>query len=308
LIELARFGIPGTVPLDANGRHAAARDALVAQARSARREAQRRLDTAAGALKGFLDLFATAGDPEEDGPGLRRFLRDALRAVFGKSFPVLPRFRAPDAAELGLALSDAGHTGLLEPGDPDAPLRWLQQTARVSEVVGSFEIAMLLAEAAGTQALDPKVAQLPFRAEDRWLGLPFTEEPDPGRVTLVIHAPEPVDAGRALRGLLLDEVVEHVPNRTETAGLSFHYDQPTARAPQALLLAVPSEERASWTWDDLAGAVEETLEMAKLRGVDLDVLGDLGHFLPAIHLAFNSEGSTVSTDVLSHLEVAPPDP
>ena len=40
----------------------------------------------------------------------------------------------------------------------------------------------------------------------------------------------------------------------------------------------------------------ETLELARLRAVDGDALGEIAHFLPALYFAFNVEGDAVSTD------------
>jgi hypothetical protein len=40
----------------------------------------------------------------------------------------------------------------------------------------------------------------------------------------------------------------------------------------------------------------ETLEWTKLRAVDAEGLGELGHYLPALHFGFNVAGDAVSTD------------
>ena len=40
----------------------------------------------------------------------------------------------------------------------------------------------------------------------------------------------------------------------------------------------------------------ETLELARMRAVDPEVLGESGHWLPALHFAFNVDGDAVSTD------------
>lgn len=61
-----------------------------------------------------------------------------------------------------------------------------------------------------------------------------------------------------------------VPSRRETRGLTFHYDQPNSAAPQALLLAVPSDERAAWDLDSLEAIMRETMELARLRAVRPD--------------------------------------
>jgi hypothetical protein len=40
----------------------------------------------------------------------------------------------------------------------------------------------------------------------------------------------------------------------------------------------------------------ETLDLARIRAVDTDALDEIGHYLPALYLAFNTAGETVSTD------------
>ena len=49
-----------------------------------------------------------------------------------------------------------------------------------------------------------------------------------------------------------------------TTGVAFHYDRPNAEPPQAWLLALPASFDGAWSWDELVGAVTETLDAAKL--------------------------------------------
>jgi hypothetical protein len=87
-----------------------------------------------------------------------------------------------------------------------------------------------------------------------------------------------------------------VPNREETTAVTFHYDAPGAVAPQSLLLAVPPDVRRPWSVDTLEAILLETLELAKLRLVDLDALREVGHYLPGLYFAFNPAGDTISAD------------
>jgi hypothetical protein len=116
--------------------------------------------------------------------------------------------------------------------------------------------------------------------------------------------PAGVPAG-PVAGLVVDEWTEVVPDPTQLTGVSFHVDQPTSRAPQAILLAVPPTEDHTWTLDTLEAVVLETLDLAKLRLVDGEALGRptpgaaarLGQYLPAVHLATSPAADTVTTDV-----------
>jgi hypothetical protein len=142
------------------------------------------------------------------------------------------------------------------------------------------------------------VAQLPFQAGDRWIGLPIDEAhpPEANRVSLVASLPEGFDAGSPVAGLLVDEWVETLPSPSETTGLAFHFDQPDARAPNAVLIAVPPDGRRPWDLATLEKILLETFELAKIRAVDTEALAGLGQFLPALFFTFNTDGRTVSTD------------
>jgi hypothetical protein len=95
-----------------------------------------------------------------------------------------------------------------------------------------------------------------------------------------------------LSGLLLDEWTELVPTEEETTGIAFHFNRPNAAAPQALMLAVAPALRGGWRWDDLAAVVEETLDRARLRAVEPDMVAASEYFqlLPAILSEFSAGG------------------
>ncbi|HWM12084.1 MAG TPA: hypothetical protein VNO82_22170, partial [Solirubrobacteraceae bacterium] len=148
------------------------------------------------------------------------------------------------------------------------------------------------------EALRPAVAQLPHRAGERWVGGVLragAPMPD-GRLSLVLQGAEGLDLTQPIAGLLIDEWVEIVPSASETTAIAFQYDAPDACAPQAILLAVPPEIGRPWTLGGLNRVLIETLELAKLRAVDPAALGEIAHWLPALHFAFNVEGDAVSTD------------
>lgn len=299
LLEAAMFGLQGAIPQAPSGDSDDARRVIVSQARSVRRELSKRVEQTAASLRAFDDLRASGGRDEANAPQLRDLLIQTMRHVFGQSFCPLPRFRPLNVEEVRLALN---HSGLLG-DDADAPLRWFQQGARISAGIGRYEIAMLLAEGLGTETFTLRVGQLPYQEDDRWMGLPLAGSalPGQGRVSLIVHAPAGFDATALFAGLFLDQFEERIPNPQETIGVSFHFDQPGSRAPQTLLLAVPPRPTATWVWDDLLATVTETLDMAKIRAVDLEALQGFGHYLPAIVVAFNPEGATVSSDLLLHV-------
>jgi hypothetical protein len=108
----------------------------------------------------------------------------------------------------------------------------------------------------------------PISERDYWLGSEYPEsfQPDGDRLSLICIGQENVDGNSC--GLVLDEWMEIIPERKETTGISMHYNQPDARAPQYILLAVTPEKTGNWKIEDLALTVEEALNMAKLRAVE----------------------------------------
>jgi hypothetical protein len=94
--------------------------------------------------------------------------------------------------------------------------------------------------------------------------------------------------------------VEAVPKLQRETGVGFHYDFPNAEAAQAVLVAVPASTGDFWKWDDLLGAVNETLDLAHIRTVEPRHL-PLGQMLPAVYLASNAEGYAASTTFFSQL-------
>jgi hypothetical protein len=255
-------------------------DALLAQATTVLAELSRR-STAA----------AAASDPIEK-----------VRAVFGRDFMFLPRFRAVNSAEMDLALAQG--PALV---DDMAITKWMQQVSRVRTGLATWRHLSLLAGALGGPPLSLTLAQLPHAADARWVGLPFSSEeerPPSGRVSLMMHrAVTPASSGPWV-GLLVDEWNEIIPRASEDTAVAFHYDDPGAEAAQTILIAVPPTQAANWDLDTLLDTLNETLDLAKLRAVDGELL-PLGQLLPAIYLASNPRRDTVSTDLRAILQRSP---
>jgi hypothetical protein len=119
--------------------------------------------------------------------------------------------------------------------------------------------------------------------------------PQKGRVAFACLKQGDPTVQSTYAGLMLDEWPERIPETQQSAAVAFHFEEPSARAPQSLLLAVCPDNRE--TWDDtlLQAVLEETLELAKIRTVDLASVQKVGAILPAIYFALNLQGATVST-------------
>jgi hypothetical protein len=171
---------------------------------------------------------------------------DRLKVVFGRDFLVLPRFKAANPSVLTPAFAASS---ALQGGNPTEAFTWLNRAARVREGAARLLEVQRYADALENGAATLSVAQLPFTAGERWVALPPTPDAPlpPGRLSLVTCSPVPPDLTQFVVGVVIDEWNEVVPSARETTGLVFNFDEPDARAPQAILLAVAAD--ASKPWD-----------------------------------------------------------
>lgn len=232
-----------------------------------------------------------------------------IRAILGKSFPVLPRFTlgayAPDAAA---TLGD--RTTLLN-SDNLAIAGWLPKLGCVRETTGRLADVLTAAEAMGQVGTpqDLKLLQFPRDATARWGALPPAPDQDlRGVVAVVAHAPSAlgtIAATDTLAGLFVDEWSESIPATQETTGLGFHFDAPGARPPQSVLLAVPSNPTVdAWTLDALVDVVNEAMALARLRAVRPQDLTGLGLVLPGIFLSNNFKRDVPTVDLVAMIEAS----
>lgn len=286
----ADFGVSaaaGAGPADV-----AALDA-VAQELAGRRTALLRLE------EGFDRASATAAE-------LRAHDAARLRALFGDGFLVLPPFTPAEPAALARALGDRALQGGdgATPGawddgrDPLAAETWLQRASRVRAGARRLQSARLAAEAVRGEAPPLAIAQLPHEADDPWVGRDFPAAAPGSRASLVLcGADAPLDPAAPVAGLLVDEWVEVVPSTHEVTGVTFHFDAPGSRAPNAVLLAVPPDpSQAIWTPEGVRAILDETLELVQARTVDPDALWSGLRGLPATYFANNVDGDTLATD------------
>ncbi|MEN8237968.1 MAG: hypothetical protein ABFR53_02075 [Actinomycetota bacterium] len=247
---------------------------------------------AVAALKRSLEDAASA----DEGTGTIASQVARIKAVFGQGFPVVPVFTLGDSSEVAASLADVG---AITGGDRLAAAKWLQRMAIVQQGAAALSQALDYAEMSGGDvvATDLSVIQLPHTPGAAWFatGSRDGETGSAGRVSIVAHAHTGMRGTGALAGVVIDEWRELVPNTIETTGVAFHYDAPAARAPQAILLAVPPDPgENTWDFDTLADTVREALDLAKIRAVDPQQLWMAGRFLPALYVAHNVAQDTAS--------------
>ena len=233
-------------------------------------------------------------------------LIDAAKRLFGKNFAVLPIFDADVFSQ-----SQRDQRKLVPAGEQRIAL-WLQQLAQTHLAVRRLEDVLMLSEAwqggVGSESPqrmtlrvfqychDPDLGWLALSRDELTAGLSPAEvesklsdlDDASGVVSVVVWAPSTFqgDQTAPLAGLLIDQWDEFIPKRNVTTGLSFQYDQPNAQAPQSILLAVPAEwnEGSQWRTDDLADIIKDTMDLAKVRTVDIDAITDAGRIFPALFL------------------------
>jgi hypothetical protein len=254
---------------------------------------------------------AIAKDITNNGATLERVVNEA-QAIFGRDFLLLVAFQFStaatdaDAAAVAQELAQAIAYGpTLVGSDTQAPRRWLQQAARIREPLNRWRKLRLLAEASGAAPAQLDIAQLPHVATATWVALPpATDEVRiAGRISLALHRPTsgnaPPAVGDDWYGLALDEWVETIPNASEQTGISFRYEDSGGEAAQAILVAVtPDPNAANWDFDTLVSVLNDTLDWARTRGADGDVVGNaLGQMLPGNFLANNANNDTIATHI-----------
>jgi PKD repeat protein len=220
-----------------------------------------------------------------------------IRAVLGEEFMALPLFSPPDNTNLQLAFANSN---ALTGTDLDALARWMQQLTHIRPAVSRLDMALAATQLLnGTPRPAVTLAQIPFKAGEPWVGakLPPTPPP-PGRLSVAAIAMGDYTHSTSYAGLLIDEWPERIPGSSATAGLTFHYTEPQSRAPQTLLLAVCPDQRPAWNDEAIQAIVGETLDLAKIRTVDLDSLQEVGQILPALYFPFNDQQETISADIL----------
>jgi hypothetical protein len=228
----------------------------------------------------------------------------AAAAMFGGA-PVLEatvtvpesiRTSAADQAALGV--------------DRAALAGWVQDSARVRGAARELDEATLLDELTGIAELPLVAAQepvFPYRetvpATRSWVGdvqpLPLGDTPV---TSIVAIGPGALDG--AVTGIELDAWSEVVPDRVASGAVSANLPAPNSRAPNTILLGVPGTEE--WTRNSLFGLVDEALELADCRLVDLDASKRIPRLLPAVYIYdFDEDDARSWRDIVAATEVEP---
>jgi hypothetical protein len=243
-------------------------------------------------------------------------LVSAIKALFGENFIVLPTFSIPD--EDNFKTYFAAQDQVLLSNSITRVYLWLQQVSQTHAGIQRLEDMLLLTEAwVTTAAISVYIVQLPYQIEDDnltnslgWqalsneeLGIVHNTEDEieareeairekrpRGTTSLTLFSDGQITSDRVC-GLVMDQWIEHLPHETVDTAIALNADTPNQQAPNCCLLAVPSVRRRSrrWTPGELEAIVSDTLDLARIRAVDLDALPDLKGLLPIVHLPISPE-------------------
>ncbi len=227
------------------------------------------------------------------------------QALFGTDMRLLPEFAlsAEQAGEWTNALAYAG-AGLTDHlrnslGVDDPVGEWSAGAARVRPNLRNYEQMSLIAGAFGQPEPALIAAQFPYEPGAPWLALdyPDTYKLESDHLLYTACYAEAFDGSKPQTGLLLDEWTEVIPAADRDTGITLNYDRPDSEPPQSILIVTPASASGEWQWDDLVGSLNETLDLAKTRGVEpvhVDATA-YARFLPATVLAVTLFGISIST-------------
>ena len=292
LLAISALGVPGAFPRNVMGQDEEALRELATQRQRVLERVRRILKEARddNAITAAVDNAAAEGEAE-------KLLIQRLKTLFGKGFPVLPLFTAANAPALTTSFGDSDR---LQNGDPFVATAWLEQVAKVQARAEVFLRAMRFAEALHDQShLALAVGQFPHLPNELWAGLPTEGEAAPkgGRVSMVAQTFGTWQFETALQGLVLDEWSEVIPKQDQTTSVTFHYDAPRARAPQAMLLLTLIDAEPAWTEPLIEEALLNTLDAVQRRLADANALTDGGHFLPTVYVETPAASGQLAGDL-----------
>jgi len=287
LAQCSVFGIPGTIPDQLVSFDNETGKTLLASADGASKAIAKRMKQAGRFL-------ALAKDTTKLSNPRVGAIRDAAKTLLGKAFIMLPHFTLRRASEITDQLNLDVNKGLLREAPDYAIESWIHGLARVRERIGITDTVDMWAENFDRPLPEKQVIQFPFAQDasgnsaDYWLGLEFPDGyvPSEDKLSVVITNAQQINNSSETpkAAILVDEWVEIIPNVNETSGITFNYDQPDAKAPNTILLAVTPQEKGTWNWDDLVYTLNDTLELAKNRAVEPEQLENtvFGQILPGI--------------------------
>ncbi|MFT4094005.1 MAG: hypothetical protein QM640_10220 [Niabella sp.] len=237
----------------------------------------------------------------------------AAKTVLGDDFVPLPQFKYSNPDILDKTFSDEKQLlsyiqKVNNNSDAVNKESWLQSVSRIRKAVAGLETVRIMSEAATGSEIIFKMAQVPFRPDDSWLGFEFPQEYNGSpfnimedTIALSINGAAATKTASSQSAIIIDEWTEKIPIDEEVTGVAYHYNQPNACAPQSVIVAIEPTGSGKWDWDVLQGVLSDTLRRAKSRAVEPDHIIEhtaLSVLLPMTVASFDVNEANVSLDYL----------
>lgn len=228
---------------------------------------------------------------------------ESFKKIFDPNFTAVPIFELrPDDIDL-IESMILGETTLTNDHMDNELLteEWITSIAKVRKNAANYEVLSILTDTidpASTMRRSVVPIQLPYQYDgtERWLGASVSEPQSlkEGRTVIGASVPQEYSVFQPQAGLMVEEWIDVVPLKEVTSGISFHYDQPNAKAPQCLILGISPQVSGRWRWQDITDMLEETLDLAKKRGIDYEVISKtaVGQ-LPGMIMPFTKSGNAI---------------
>ena len=245
-------------------------------------------------------------DVENDGSDFDSLIERVIRTakfIFGESFVILPQFDPPEQESLNDAIKSQAE--ILKTNGKNRIYQWMQQAAQTHAPVQRLEDFLIFTDAWTTyenkSRFKPNIITLPIvpgKSLENWqalcndeLGFNNNTERPRGVMNLALFS-DHFEFSDKICGLHIDSWEENLPFDQVDTAVAFQADTPNQQPIHCCLIAVPgdrSDKIGFWNLLDLEAIVCDTIDLAKIRGVDLDAMPDLAGLFPAIFMPADPE-------------------
>src|SRR5690606_36576835 len=242
-------------------------------------------------------------DSDQDPTAYVTEVLEAFKQLLDPNYVVLPLFELRPEEQGELQEMIIGNSTLTYDHTDNVLLtdEWMSSIAKVKKNAEHYELFSILAN-----TVDPSNStlrsivplQIPYEGDglERWLGASVQSQESlrEGRIAMGASLPPQHSIEGYQAGILVEEWVDVVPLKEQTTGISFHYDQPNAKAPQCLILGLTPKITGNWEWDDIVDMMVQTFDLAKKRGLGYEVVAEtpIGQ-LPGLTIPVAPGGNTI---------------
>ena len=228
---------------------------------------------------------------------------EAFKQIFDTNYVVLPLFkiRQEEQSYLSLMLNYSSTLKNDHTGNDLLTEEWMSSIAKVKKNAEHYELLSIMSSIVHLSNITSRAIiplQLPYSNDgtERWLGASVVnnEALKEGRIAIGACVPNGHTASGYQVGIMVEEWMDVIPYNEHTTGISFHYNQPNSKAPQCLILGLTPQITGNWKWNDLVDMLNETLDLAKKRGVDYEEIAStaVGQ-LPGLVFPFSKTGNGI---------------